>query len=63
MKSNLSVGLPLDMAVYKADQFALHLHQRFYEDDAYLMTIRHQWSEGLKNLLAELPSPTFIDLD
>ena len=63
MKSNLSVGLPLDMAVYKADQFVLHLHQRLFEDDAYLMTIRHQWSEGLKNLLAELPSPTFIDLD
>jgi len=63
MKSNLSVGLPLDMAVYKVDQFAVHLHQRFYEDDAYLMTIRHQWSEGLKNLLAELPPPTFIDLD
>ena len=62
MKSNLSVGLPLDMAVYKPDQFELHLHQRFLEDDAYLMAIRHQWSEGLKSLLASLPAPPYTNL-
>ena len=63
MKSNLSVGLPLDMAIYKADTLNLHLHQRFFEDDTYLMSLRQQWSEGLKNLLASIPPPAIQDLD
>ena len=63
MKSNLSVGLPLDMAVYRADQFALHVRQRLYEDDGYLTSLRQQWSEGLKNLMASLPPPTLNRLD
>ncbi len=63
MKSNLSVGLPLDMSIYKVDQFNLHLHQRFYEDDPYLMGLRQQWSEGLKNLLASIPPPAINDLN
>lgn len=63
MKSNLSVGLPLDMAIYKANQLSLHLHQRFYEDDAYLMSLRQQWSEGLKNLLASIPPPAISGLE
>jgi len=63
MKSNLSVGLPLDMSIYKVDQFNLHLHQRFYEDDPYLTGLRHQWSEGLKNLLGSIAPPAINDLD
>ncbi len=63
MKSNLSVGLPLDMAVYRVDQFALHVRQRLYEDDGYLMSLRQQWSEGLKNLMASLPPPALNKLD
>jgi putative proteasome-type protease len=57
IRSNLSVGMPLDMLVYHKDSLHTQQRQRIASDDAYYAQIRRQWSEGLKHLLAELPSP------
>lgn len=57
IKSNLSVGMPLDRLVYICDSFSDSLQRRIDEDDAYFQTIRKGWSEGLRHVFSELPAP------
>ncbi|MER2299987.1 MAG: hypothetical protein ABS956_21240, partial [Pseudomonas sp.] len=59
IRSNLSVGMPLDMLVYHKDSLEAPARQRITSDDAYYVQIRRQWSDGLKRLLAELPAPPY----
>jgi putative proteasome-type protease len=55
--SNLSVGMPLDLMVYSNNAFKLPQGRRLHHDDPYFQMIRTQWSEGLKQVLGQLPSP------
>jgi putative proteasome-type protease len=57
IRSNVSVGTPLDLLVYKADQFVMPEGRRLYETDPYFSMIRQQWSDGLRSVLAALPPP------
>jgi len=57
IKSNLSVGMPLDRLVYVRDSFSDSLQRRIDENDEYFRTIRKGWSEGLRRLFHELPAP------
>lgn len=57
MRSNLSVGMPLDLLVYRNGSFASKERFRITNDDPYFNQIRTQWCAGLKTLLAELPPP------
>ncbi|MCO7058086.1 proteasome-type protease [Pseudomonas juntendi] len=59
IRSNLSVGMPLDLLVYRADSLEAPQPIRIASDDAYYQQIRRQWGEGLKTLLAELPAPPY----
>ena len=45
MKSNLSVGLPLDLVCYRADSFQIEHHQLIDEKDAYFSSIRQSWGQ------------------
>lgn len=58
MKSNLSVGLPLDLTIYRYDSFAPEQY-RIDETDAYFRSLRTAWSEGLRRAFNELPAPPF----
>ena len=58
LRSNVSVGMPLDVAVYNKDSLSLPKGKRITEDDPYFTTISKQWSDLLKKGLAELPIPT-----
>ncbi len=60
MRSNLSVGPPLDLLLYRRDSFTAHLRQRLVEDDPYLQTIRREWNETLRRGVRELPSPEWL---
>jgi putative proteasome-type protease len=60
LKSNLSVGLPLDMAFYDRDTFKLGLKKRIDRDDPYYRSISEGWSSALKTAFASLPSFTEI---
>ena len=53
--SNLSVGMPLDFVLYRNDSLTLPEGRRIDEHDEYFNTIRHQWSEVLRQTLIELP--------
>lgn len=55
MRSNLSVGLPIDMLCYRRDSFRSDDHRRFGERDPYLLDIRRRWSEALRAAFENIP--------
>lgn len=57
MRSNLSVGMPLDLLVYRKDRFTRAESYRITADDPYFMRIRMQWAAGLHDMLAALSEP------
>src|SRR5215471_3505186 len=60
MRSNISVGLPIDLVVYETDSLRLKLQRRIEETDPYFQMIHSQWGEGLRRVFAELPNPDWI---
>ena len=55
LKSNLSVGLPLDLLFYEKDSLAIKLRKRIGMDDPYYRTISDGWSNALKMAFQSLP--------
>jgi putative proteasome-type protease len=55
LKSNLSVGLPLDLLFLEKDTFKAGLKKRIGQDDQYYRTISDGWSNALKVAFASLP--------
>jgi putative proteasome-type protease len=61
MKSNISVGLPIDMLWYPRDSLRVGLHQRIKEGDPYFTMLRSRWGGGLRRVFAELPDPDWLE--
>ena len=61
MRSNVSVGLPIDMVMYERDQLKFSLQRRITESDAYFSMIHTQWGEGLRRVFSQLPDPQWND--
>ncbi len=59
MRSNISVGLPIDMLVYRNGSLHVGMQQRIMENDPYFSMIHTQWGEGLRSLFAQLPDPNW----
>jgi putative proteasome-type protease len=57
MRSNISVGLPIDILVYQADSLRVGLQRRIEESDPYFQMVHTQWGEGLRRVFAQLPDP------
>ncbi|HUQ53054.1 MAG TPA: proteasome-type protease [Gammaproteobacteria bacterium] len=57
MKSNLSVGLPLDLVCYTTDSFRIDQHKLIDDQDAYFSSIRRSWGQQLRKVFDELPNP------
>lgn len=57
IRSNLSVGLPLDLVVLPRDRLERVNSHRIDEQDDYFLELRRGWGEGLRDLLAALPAP------
>jgi putative proteasome-type protease len=57
MRSNISVGPPIDIVRYERDTLRVTLRERIGEHDPYLQTIRREWETGLLRLFAQLPEP------
>ena len=58
LRSNVSVGLPLDALIYMKDSFVIPMGKRITEDDPYFSQISKQWSDTLRRGLQEMPKPT-----
>jgi putative proteasome-type protease len=63
MRSNLSVGLPLDIALVGTDAMAVTFRHRIDTDDVYFGSLRQGWSQGLKKVFNELPAPDWFRYD
>ena len=57
MRSNISVGLPIDLLVYENDSLRIKLQRRIEESDPYFQMVHVQWGEGLRRVFAQLPDP------
>lgn len=57
MRSNISVGLPIDLFVYRSGSLRAGLQRRISEGDPYFSMIHTQWGEGLRSLFTQLPDP------
>ncbi|HLL89913.1 MAG TPA: hypothetical protein VK324_11485, partial [Tepidisphaeraceae bacterium] len=55
MKSNVTVGPPIDLLAYPADEFELTRQRRFAADDADLAKIRARWEQALRHAVQRLP--------
>jgi putative proteasome-type protease len=56
MRSNLSVGMPIDLACYERDRLKLAARHRFAPGDPYFADLSKQWSEGVREVFKQLPS-------
>jgi putative proteasome-type protease len=59
IRSNLSVGPPLDLAVIRRDEFRLHTHISIDMDNEYFKMIRTRWGFALQEVFSELPNPNW----
>ena len=57
MRSNLSVGPPIDVAVYRQDTLAIDIRKRIEEDDQYFLNISGRRSKALQEAYRSLPEP------
>jgi putative proteasome-type protease len=60
MRSNISVGLPIDLVVYETDALRVKLQKRIEETDPYFQMVHTQWGEGLRTVFAQLPNPDWV---
>lgn len=61
MRSNISVGPPIDLLCYERDSLKVGLQRRLGEQDSYFDEVRQRWGEGLKRLFTDLPDPHWND--
>jgi len=54
MRSNLSVGMPIDLACYSTDDLKLTMHHRFAAGDAYFAALSREWSDGVRQVFQSL---------
>jgi putative proteasome-type protease len=59
MRSNLGVGLPIDVAVIRRDGLQCEMTTRIEQDDAYFQALRTSWSEALREAHINIPRPPY----
>jgi len=57
LRSNLTVGMPIDLLVYRRGALAPEIKRRITEDDEYFRMIRERWSEALRDAYRAIPRP------
>ena len=57
LRSNVSVGLPLDLLVYEKDSLRLTRFVQIDHSNQYFQMIRTTWGQRLRQVFQELPDP------
>jgi putative proteasome-type protease len=55
MRSNLSVGMPIDLICYDKDSLEVQWRRRFDEGDPYFTAVSDAWGEGTREVFSRLP--------
>ena len=61
LRSNLSVGLPIDLAIYERDSMKLGAQKRIGQDDPYFRMLSRSWSEGLRDTFGKIEALDLSD--
>ncbi len=56
IRSNLTVGPPVELMIYASDTLDMGRHMSFPEDDPYYRALGDAWNEGLRLALNGLPA-------
>jgi putative proteasome-type protease len=59
LKSNLSVGLPLDMVVYEADKFHTDRVMCIDDQNPYFQMLHGSWGQKLREVFDSIEDPTW----
>ncbi|MDD1618785.1 MAG: peptidase [Methylococcaceae bacterium] len=56
IRSNASVGAPVEMLIYRKNSFSLGEYYCFDDDDDYMLRLRRSWETKLREAIAALPT-------
>lgn len=59
MRSNLSVGAPLDLCVIRKDALRVELKHRVEADEPYFHNLRERWSSALRQAHLDIERPPY----
>ncbi|MBX9797141.1 peptidase [Sphingomonas sp.] len=59
MRSNLAIGLPIDMVAARDGMCSAEIERRIDEDDAYFHDLSSRWSVALAHARAAIPDPPY----
>lgn len=59
IRSNLSVGPPLDLAIIRRDEIKLDIHISIDMENEYFAMLRTRWGFALQEIFSELPNPNW----
>lgn len=54
-RSNVTVGPPFELAVYRRDAMAIGQYRKFEADSPFLLEIQRKWNEGMRRAFDSLP--------
>lgn len=60
LRSNLTVGMPLDLLVYREGTQRVTLRKRITEDEPYFRSVREGWSNSLRDAYRAMPVPDWV---
>ncbi len=63
MRSNLTVGMPLDLMVYQKDSLKVGFQRRIEQGDDYYVHLQQSWSDSLRGAYTRLPQPEWMNPD
>ncbi|WEK49699.1 MAG: peptidase [Candidatus Kaistia colombiensis] len=59
LRSNLGVGMPIDIAMIHRDGLKLEISRRIDENDEYFASLRERWSAALRAAHQAIPNPPY----
>ena len=63
IRSNLAVGLPLDLAVVRRDALRIEVQHRITSEDAYFHDLGERWSNALSQAHKAIPTPPYAPVE
>jgi len=60
IRSNLTVGPPLDLVIVRRDEYRVASHVDIGPDNKYFQMIRGAWGEALREAFSALPNPDWL---
>ncbi len=55
MRSNLTVGMPIDLISYERDSLQITMRHQFRDGDQYFTALSQKWVDGIRRAFTELP--------